>query len=180
MKYSGAWTVGSHSPRNSTDYREYAFHVQLVIRSGDGFCLSEFLHIRWRMQDIDFLSDSSSCLRPSSFTYSFRINSPHSFFFSVLWTFISKNCIYIHPLVLNMYLMPSLVALNLFGLPAIASSCPPLSGTFDIDSYHLYPENTDWDSIHCKYYTGYSYFLLIFQPNPPFYMRTRRPLATYY
>ena len=32
------------------------------------------------------------------------------------------------------------------------SSGPEFSGDFNITNHELYPENSDFDSIHCKYY----------------------------
>lgn len=30
--------------------------------------------------------------------------------------------------------------------------CPPFNGTFSIDVFQLYSENSDFDPVHCKYY----------------------------
>jgi hypothetical protein len=38
------------------------------------------------------------------------------------------------------------------GFPVI-NHCPPLAGTFIIEQDDLFPENADWDPIHCKLYT---------------------------
>jgi hypothetical protein len=35
----------------------------------------------------------------------------------------------------------------------VVGYCPPLSGTFIIEQEDLFPENSDWDPIHCKLYS---------------------------
>lgn len=34
-------------------------------------------------------------------------------------------------------------------------NCSEVNGTFSIDNYKLYPENLDWDPVHCKLYIRY-------------------------
>lgn len=36
--------------------------------------------------------------------------------------------------------------------PSAASNCPDVNGTFPIENYRLYPENLDWDPVHCRLY----------------------------
>lgn len=65
-----------------------------------------------------------------------------------------------------------------FGLAAVAAAAPsqPLSprdaacaafdGTFTIDNYKLYPENLDWDPVHCKLYisANFNASVLVYDP----------------
>lgn len=38
---------------------------------------------------------------------------------------------------------------------AVVGSCPPFKGSFNATILDLYPENADWDPVHCKIYFGY-------------------------
>lgn len=46
-------------------------------------------------------------------------------------------------------------AVSIPALEARTLHCPPFPGTFSVDAFSLYPENLDFDSIHCKLYLGY-------------------------
>ncbi|KAK4067552.1 hypothetical protein Trihar35433_6112 [Trichoderma harzianum] len=40
---------------------------------------------------------------------------------------------------------------------AVVGSCPPFKGSFNATILDLYPENADWDPVHCKIYFGLYY-----------------------
>ncbi|KAH8801417.1 hypothetical protein F5884DRAFT_513870 [Xylogone sp. PMI_703] len=44
--------------------------------------------------------------------------------------------------------------------------CPPFSGSFNISNFQLYPENADFDSIHCKLYASANFnaSVLVYDP----------------
>ncbi|RFU29505.1 hypothetical protein B7463_g6844, partial [Scytalidium lignicola] len=44
--------------------------------------------------------------------------------------------------------------------------CPPFSGSFNISNFKLYPENADFDSIHCKLYASANFngSVLVYDP----------------
>ncbi|OHE97312.1 hypothetical protein CORC01_07367 [Colletotrichum orchidophilum] len=45
-------------------------------------------------------------------------------------------------------------------------NCGAVSGTFEIENYKLYPENLDWDPIHCKLYisANFNSTVLVYDP----------------
>lgn len=47
-----------------------------------------------------------------------------------------------------------------------AAGCADVSGTFNIDNYKLYPENLDWDPVHCKLYisSNFNASVLVYDP----------------
>ncbi|KAH8810691.1 hypothetical protein F5884DRAFT_875405 [Xylogone sp. PMI_703] len=51
-------------------------------------------------------------------------------------------------------------------ISSVTSSCPPVEGTFNVTNFQLYPENVDWDSIHCKFYIGSNFngSVLVYDP----------------
>ncbi len=55
---------------------------------------------------------------------------------------------------LTSLLLSAVFAVSASGGPlaAIPSSCPPVLGHINITNAELYPENGDWDPIHCKLY----------------------------
>ncbi|KAF4778486.1 hypothetical protein HER10_EVM0005685 [Colletotrichum scovillei] len=75
--------------------------------------------------------------------------------------------------------MHSTLSTGLTGLAALASvvsafpfklaetaNCAAVSGTFEIENYKLYPENLDWDPIHCKLYisANFNSTVLVYDP----------------
>lgn len=73
--------------------------------------------------------------------------------------------------------MHSTLSTGLTGLAALASvvsafpfklaetaNCAAVSGTFEIENYKLYPENLDWDPIHCKLYIRYGCIATLRRP----------------
>lgn len=46
------------------------------------------------------------------------------------------------------------------------TACAPFNGTFTIDNYKLYPENLDWDPVHCKLYisANFNASVLVYDP----------------
>ncbi|KAK1447161.1 hypothetical protein CMEL01_09000 [Colletotrichum melonis] len=75
--------------------------------------------------------------------------------------------------------MRSTLSTGLTGLAALASvvsafpfklaetaNCAAVSGTFEIKNYKLYPENLDWDPIHCKLYisANFNSTVLVYDP----------------
>lgn len=46
------------------------------------------------------------------------------------------------------------------------TACAAFNGTFTIDNYKLYPENLDWDPVHCKLYisANFNASVLIYDP----------------
>lgn len=46
------------------------------------------------------------------------------------------------------------------------TACAAVSGTFTIDNYKLYPENLDWDPVHCKLYisANFNASVLVYDP----------------
>ena len=51
-----------------------------------------------------------------------------------------------HYLLLLSLLQPSGLAMP----TAAYGSCPPVTGTFTLDAYQLFPESAEWDPISCK------------------------------
>ncbi|KKY32534.1 putative tri14-like protein [Diaporthe ampelina] len=51
-------------------------------------------------------------------------------------------------------------------LTARDTACAAFSGTFTIDNYKLYPENLDWDPVHCKLYmsANFNASVLVYDP----------------
>lgn len=51
-------------------------------------------------------------------------------------------------------------------LVARGTACAPFNGTFTIDNYKLYPENLDWDPVHCKLYisANFNASVLVYDP----------------
>lgn len=47
-----------------------------------------------------------------------------------------------------------------------ASTCAAVSGDFTIENYKLYPENLDWDPVHCKLYisANFNASVLVYDP----------------
>ncbi|KAJ3956106.1 hypothetical protein N0V92_007369 [Colletotrichum tropicale] len=45
-------------------------------------------------------------------------------------------------------------------------NCSEVNGTFSIDNYKLYPENLDWDPVHCKLYVSANFnsTVLVYDP----------------
>ncbi|KAK1658204.1 hypothetical protein BDP55DRAFT_773500 [Colletotrichum godetiae] len=75
--------------------------------------------------------------------------------------------------------MYSTLSTSLTGLAALASAvsafpfklaetanCAAVSGTFEIENFKLYPENLDWDPIHCKLYisANFNSTVLVYDP----------------
>lgn len=63
------------------------------------------------------------------------------------------------------------LALGAFAAPSqpLASrdtGCAPFHGTFAIENYKLYPENLDWDPVHCKLYisANFNASVLVYDP----------------
>lgn len=51
-------------------------------------------------------------------------------------------------------------------LPTRAAACAAVSGDFTIDNYKLYPENLDWDPVHCKLYisSNFNASVMVYDP----------------
>ncbi|UKZ75729.1 hypothetical protein TrVFT333_003421 [Trichoderma virens FT-333] len=49
---------------------------------------------------------------------------------------------------------------------AVVGSCPPVHGSFNASIWDLYPENADWDPVHCKIYFGLYYNASVAVYNP--------------
>lgn len=51
------------------------------------------------------------------------------------------------------------------------TACAPFNGTFTIDNYKLYPENLDWDPVHCKLYisANFNASVLVYDPHTSTY-----------
>ncbi|KAL6890869.1 hypothetical protein GGI43DRAFT_425335 [Trichoderma evansii] len=49
---------------------------------------------------------------------------------------------------------------------AVLGSCPPFQGSFNASILDLYPENADWDPVHCKIYFGlyYNASVVVYDP----------------